>query len=366
MEYVSIERSPSGGRLGLTRLVPNGKGGRVNLDAKIYVAGHQGLVGSAIVRALTREGYKNIVQRRHGELDLTRQSDVEDFFDTERPQYVFVAAAKVGGIMANSSYPADFILQNLQIETNIIQSAHKTGVDRLLLLGSSCIYPKFAAQPIREEYLLSGLLEPTNRPYAVAKIAGIEMCWAHNRQHATRYLSTMPTNIYGPRDNYDLETSHVIPAIIRKMHEAKLESKTEVTLWGNGTPRREFLYSDDLADACLFLMNLNAESFDSLVTNLTTAPIINIGSGHDLTIRELAETVAQVVGFDGRVNFDANMPNGTPRKLLDVSKLNSLGWTPATSLRAGLATSYQAFLCNYNQGGYINGKQVNGSLQCLP
>jgi GDP-L-fucose synthase len=325
----------------------------MNLEAKVYVAGHSGLVGSAIVRALTREGYRSILQRTHNELDLTRQSDVEDFFNIQRPQYVFIAAAKVGGIKANSTYPADFILQNLQIETNIINAAHKTGVDRLLLLGSSCIYPKFAPQPIREEYLMSGLLESTNRPYAVAKIAGIEMCWAHNRQHATRYLSAMPTNLYGPGDNYDLETSHVIPAIMRKMHEAKIASKTQVMLWGNGTPRREFLYSDDLAEACLFLMNLKTESFDSLVTSLTTPPLINIGSGQDLTISELAETVAGVVGFSGSINFDTSMPNGTPRKLLDVSKMNSFGWAPATSLRAGLASSYRAFLSTCAQGAHI-------------
>ena len=316
----------------------------MNLDARIYVAGHRGLVGSAIVRALRQAGYSNLVLRTHGELDLTNQLHVENFFSSARPAYVFLAAAKVGGILANSTYPADFISRNLQIQANIIESARHAGVDRLLLLGSSCIYPKFAPQPIKEDALLSGALEPTNRPYAVAKIAGIEMCWAYNRQYGTRYLAAMPTNLYGPSDNYDLETSHVIPSLIRKMHEAKLRQQKEVVLWGTGTPRREFLYSDDLADACLFLLNLNPQSFDPLVGSESQAPLVNIGYGEDQTIRELAELVAQVVGFDGMLAFDSGKPDGTPRKLLDISRLSGLGWQPKTSLRTGLQLSYRDFL----------------------
>jgi GDP-L-fucose synthase len=316
----------------------------MNLDARIYVAGHRGLVGSAIVRALRQAGYSNLVLRTHAELDLTNQLHVENFFSSERPAYVFLAAARVGGILANSNYPADFISRNLQIQANVIESARQAGVDRLLLLGSSCIYPKFAPQPIREDSLLFGALEPTNRPYAVAKIAGIEMCWAYNRQYGTRYLAAMPTNLYGPGDNYDLETSHVIPAVMRKMHEAKLRCQKEVVLWGTGTPRREFLYSDDLADACLFLLNLNPQSFDPLVRSESQAPLVNIGCGQDQTIRELAELVAQVVGFDGALTFDSGKPDGTPRKLLDISRLSGLGWQPKTSLCIGLQLSYRDFL----------------------
>jgi GDP-L-fucose synthase len=316
----------------------------MNLDARIYVAGHRGLVGSAIVRALRQAGYSNLVLRTHAELDLTNQLQVESFFSSERPAYVFLAAAKVGGILANSTYPADFISRNLQIQANVIESAREAGVDRLLLLGSSCIYPKFAPQPIREDSLLSDALEPTNRSYAVAKIAGIEMCWAYNRQYGTRYLAAMPANLFGPGDNYDLETSHVIPAVIRKMHEAKLRCQEEVVLWGTGTPRREFLYSDDLADACLFLLNLNPKSFDPLVRSECQAPLVNIGCGQDQTIRELAELVAQVVGFDGALTFDSSKPDGTPRKLLDISRLSGLGWQPKTSLCSGLQLSYRDFL----------------------
>jgi GDP-L-fucose synthase len=316
----------------------------MNLDAKIYVAGHRGLVGSAIVRALRQAGYHNLLLRTHQELDLTNQSQVGRFFSSERPAYVFLAAAKVGGILANSTYPADFIFQNLMMEANVIEGARQSGVDRLLFLGSSCIYPKFAPQPMREDSLLTGALEPTNRPYAVAKIAGIELCWAYNRQYATRYLAAMPTNLYGPGDNYDLETSHVIPALIHKMHEAKISARTEVVLWGTGTPRREFLYSDDLAHACLFLMNLDQKAFDSLVASETSSPLINIGSGQDQTIRELAALVAEVVGFDGRLTFDATKPDGTPRKLLDSSALSSLGWAPKTSLREGVQRAYRDFL----------------------
>lgn len=316
----------------------------MSLDAKIYVAGHRGLVGSAIVRALRRAGYKNLVLRTRAELDLTNQAAVEKFFSSEPPRYVFLAAAKVGGILANGTYPAEFIFQNLRIQENIIESAYKTDADRLFFLGSSCIYPKFAAQPMREDSLLSGALEPTNRPYAVAKIAGIEMCWAYNRQYSTRFLAAMPTNLYGPGDNYDLETSHVIPALIRKLHEAKTSGQGEVVLWGTGTPRREFLYSDDLAEACLFLMNLNQEAFDLLVTSETSAPLINVGSGQEQTIQKLAELIAGVVGFRGLLKFDPSKPDGSPRKLLDTSRLSSLGWKPKTSLRQGMELVYQEFL----------------------
>ena len=316
----------------------------MNLDAKIYVAGHRGLVGSAIVRALHNAGYHNLTLRTHAELDLTNQAQVDKFFAAELPAFTFLAAAKVGGILANSKYPGHFVAQNLLIQTNVIESARKMGVDRLLFLGSSCIYPKFAPQPIREDSLLTGPLEPTNRPYALAKIAGIEMCWSYNRQYGTQFLAAMPTNLYGQGDNYDLETSHVIPALVRKMHEAKMRGDREVALWGTGTPRREFLLSDDLADACLFLMNLNQQSFDSLVGSEAQAPMINVGCGQDQTIRELAGLVAEVVGFDGRLIFDASKPDGTPRKLLNTSRLASLGWAPKTSIRQGLRLVYRNFL----------------------
>jgi GDP-L-fucose synthase len=316
----------------------------MNPDAKIYVAGHRGLVGSALVRALKRSGYHNLVLQTHAELDLTDQAAVRNFFDREQPQYVFLAAAKVGGILANSSFPAEFVRQNLQMQANVIESGHWTGVDRLLFLGSSCIYPKFAPQPLREDSLLSGALEPTNRPYAVAKIAGIEMCWAYNRQYGTRYLAAMPTNLYGPGDNYDLETSHVIPAMIRKMHEATIGGRHDVLLWGTGTPRREFMYSDDLADACLFLMKLPAEKFDSLAAGESNPPLINVGAGEDQTIHQLAELIAEVVGFKGKLRFDAGKPDGTPRKLLDISRLVSLGWKANVGLRQGLELAYRDFL----------------------
>ena len=316
----------------------------IDRQDKIYVAGHRGLVGSAIVRALNGAGHNNLVLRSHDELDLTDQAAVAGFFAMEQPRYVFLAAAKVGGILANATYPAEFIFQNLMIQTNVIESAYKADVDRLLALGSSCIYPKFAAQPLREESLLSGALEPTNRSYAVAKIAGIEMCRAYNLQYGTRYLAAMPTNLYGPGDNYDLETAHVIPALIRKMHEAKTNGQKEVELWGSGTPRREFLYSDDLAEACLFLMNLDQEAFEFLVASETGAPLINVGSGQDQTIRELAELIAEVVGFDGALKFDPSKPDGTPRKLLDTSRLSSLGWEPRTSLQTGIDIAYREFV----------------------
>jgi GDP-L-fucose synthase len=316
----------------------------MNLDSKIYVAGHRGLVGSAIVRSLCRAGHKNLVLKTHADLDLTDQRQAVDFFAAERPAYVFLAAAKVGGILANSTYPADFITQNLLIQTNVIESSRKNGVERLLFLGSSCIYPKFAPQPMREEFLLTGPLEPTNRAYAIAKIAGIEMCWSYNRQYGTRYLAAMPTNLYGPGDNYDLQTSHVIPALIHKMHEANAHGQSEVTLWGTGTPRREFLYSEDLAQACLFLMNLDQQEFGLLVSGEVTAPLINIGSGQDQTIRELAELVAETVGFKGLLKFDSRKPDGTPQKLMETSRLTALGWSPQTTMREGLRLAYRDFL----------------------
>lgn len=317
----------------------------MNSKAKIYVAGHRGLVGSAIVRALKSSGYGNLVLQTHGELDLTNQAAVRDFFDREQPQYVFLAAAKVGGILANNMYPADFIEQNLAIQSNIIRYSQMIGVRRLLFLGSSCIYPKHCPQPIREEYFLTGPLESTNRPYAVAKIAGIEMCSAYNRQHGTHFLAVMPTNLYGKGDNYDLNTSHVLPALLRKMTEAHRRHSKTVTVWGTGRPRREFLWSDDMADACLFLMGLSDDRFNSL-TIKEPAPLINVGCGKDLTIRELAETVARVVGFTGELIFDASKPDGTPRKLLDCSLLNSLGWQPSTPLLVGLEQIFRDYSCD--------------------
>ena len=298
--------------------------------ARIFVAGHRGLVGSAIRRRLEAAGCGNIILRSHRELDLTRQAEVEAFFASEKPEYVFLAAAKVGGIWANSSYPAEFIYQNITIQTNIIHASYLSGVKKLLFLGSSCIYPRDCPQPMKEEYLLSGYLESTNEPYAVAKIAGIKMCQSYNRQYGTRYISVMPTNLYGPEDNFDLETSHVLPALIRKFHEAKERGLTEVVIWGTGTPRREFLHVDDLAGACVFLM----EHYDG-------SEIVNIGVGEDQTIRELAEMIAEVVGFDGKLQFDPTKPDGTPVKLLDVGRLNRLGWKARIPLRNGLAETYE-------------------------
>ena len=307
----------------------------IEASARIYVAGHTGLVGSALVRALERSGFRNLILRTHRELDLTSQAAVAQFFAQECPEFVFLAAAKVGGILANNTYPADFIDQNLAIQSNIIHHSQRAKVRRLLFLGSSCIYPKHCPQPIKEEYFLTGPLEPTNRPYAVAKIAGIEMCSAYNRQYGTRFLAVMPTNLYGEGDNYDLNTSHVLPALIRKMIEAGEAGTKAVTVWGTGKPRREFMLSDDMADACLFLMSLSGDQFADL-TGREPAPLINIGCGQDLTIRELAETIAGVTGFTGDLVFDASKPDGTPRKLLDVSRLNTLGWNHATPLTAGL------------------------------
>jgi GDP-L-fucose synthase len=322
----------------------------MNKTDKIYVAGHRGLVGSALVKNLQAQGYNNLVLRTHAELDLTDQQATEAFFAAERPDYVFLAAAKVGGIHANNEYPAEFIRDNLAIQCNIIHTAYKNNVKRLMFLGSSCIYPKLAPQPMKEEYLLTGPLEPTNRPYALAKIAGIEMCWSYNRQYGTKYLAVMPTNLYGPGDNYHPENSHVIPAMIRRFHEAKLAKAPAVTVWGTGTPRREFLYSEDMADACVFLMNLPAEKYDSLLgsdeakTGKFEPPLVNIGVGEDVTIRELAETVKQVVGYEGELVFDTTKPDGTPRKLMDVGRLNAIGWRANTRIGRGLSQAYDNFL----------------------
>ena len=301
--------------------------------AKVYVAGHRGMVGSAIVRALDAHGFANILTRTSAELDLRDQAAVQAFFAEQRPDYVFLAAAKVGGILANDTYPADFIYDNLVIETNIIHAAHLQGVKKLLFLGSTCIYPKLAPQPLKEEYLLSGPLEPTNEWYAVAKIAGIKLCQAYRRQHGRDFVAAMPTNLYGPGDNYDLDKSHVIPAMLRKMHEAKIHGEPSVTLWGTGTPRREFLHVDDLADALLFLMQrYSGESH------------VNVGVGQDLTIRDLAEMVREVVGFAGELAFDTSKPDGTPRKLVDTTLINSLGWRAKTPLEEGLAAAYAWFV----------------------
>jgi len=304
-------------------------------SSRIFVAGHGGLVGSAIHRALERAGHTSLITRTRPELDLLDSHAVEAFFAQERPEFVFMAAAKVGGILANNNYPADFIRDNLILQTNVIEAARRAGVKRLLFLGSSCIYPRLCPQPIKEEYLLTGPLEPTNRPYAIAKIAGIEMCWSYNRQYGTRYLAAMPTNLYGPGDNFDLSNSHVLPALIRKTAEAIASGAKEVAVWGTGTPRRELLYSDDLADACLFLMNLDETRYGSLLVE-DLPPLINIGAGEDVTIRELAETVANVLGFKGRLVFDTTKPDGTPRKVLDVSRLHALGWHHTTQLEDGI------------------------------
>jgi GDP-L-fucose synthase len=308
-------------------------------DSLIYVAGHRGLVGSAICRRLRSHGFGQIIVRSRAELDLTNNLDVQKFFESERPKYVFAAAAKVGGILANDLYPADFIRENLSIQTNVIDACYRAGVERLLFLGSSCIYPKQCPQPIKEEYLLTGPLEPTNRPYALAKIAGLEMCWSYNRQFRTRYLVAMPTNLYGPEDNFDLEKSHVVPALIRKVAEAKAENKAEVVVWGTGTPRRELLFSDDLADACIFLMDLDERLFSSL---LEGPPLINIGTGVDLTIRELAERICAVLGYRGRLVFDDSKPDGTPQKLLDVQRIHKLGWKAKVDLSEGISRTWEA------------------------
>jgi GDP-L-fucose synthase len=313
------------------------------IGSKVYVAGHRGLAGSAIMRRLEREGCDNIVTRSHAELDLSDQAAVVRFFEEERPEYVFLAAAKVGGIQANNTRPAEFIQDNLSIQTNVIQAAHDFGVKRLLFLGSSCIYPRDCPQPIREEYMLSGPLEPTNRSYAVAKIAGIETCWAFNRQYGTQYISVMPTNLYGPNDNYDLEGSHVLAALLRKIHEAKVTGASEVSVWGTGAVRREFLHSDDMADACVFVMTLPDSVYGPIIDSKSVAPLLNIGCGEDLTVRELAELICEIVGFGGRIVFDTSKPDGTPRKLLDVSRMKELGWQASISLREGLAAVYREY-----------------------
>ena len=300
-------------------------------NAKVFVTGHRGMVGSAIARRLASAGYTNLLTRSRGELDLLDQRAVHDFLSQEQPDYIFIAAAKVGGIQANNQYRADFLYENLVIEANLIHGAHQAGVQRLMFLGSSCIYPRDCPQPIKEDYLLTGPLEPTNEPYAIAKIAGIKLAESYNRQHGRQYVSVMPTNLYGPNDNYDLASSHVLPALIRKAHEARLRGDHEYVVWGSGTPRREFLYVDDLADACVHLME---RGYDG--------PLVNIGSGEDVTIRELAETVMDVVCFKGSISFDSSKPDGTPRKLLDVSRLTGLGWSARTKLRDGIRLAYES------------------------
>ncbi|MFZ3060717.1 MAG: GDP-L-fucose synthase [Candidatus Methanoperedens sp.] len=311
----------------------------MNPKSKIYIAGHRGMAGSAIKRKLESRGYSNLVFRTRSELDLTSQQAVNDFFQKERPEYVFLAAAKVGGILANSKFPAEFIYENLMIEANVIHASYVNGVKKLLFLGSSCIYPKLAPQPLKEEYLLTGGLEVTNEAYAVAKIAGIRMCKHYNEEYGTNFISVMPTNLYGPNDNYDLNTSHVIPALIRKFHEAKLNNEPEVIVWGTGTPRREFLHVDDMADACVYLMeNYNASDIGEFV---------NIGVGEDLTIKELAELIKEIVGFKGKIVYDSSKPDGTPQKLLDVTKLHRLGWKARIRLKDGIKKVYQEYITSH-------------------
>lgn len=325
--------------------------------SKIYIAGHNGLVGSAITRNLKQKGYDNLVTRVHADLDLTDQKAAAAFFANEKPEYVFLAAAKVGGILANNIYPAEFIRDNLVIQANVIHEAYHSGVKRLMFLGSSCIYPKLAPQPMKEEHLLTGSLEATNRPYAVAKIAGVEMCWSYNRQYGTQYLAAMPTNLYGPGDNYHPTNSHVIPALIRKFHEAKIHNNSTVTIWGTGKPKREFMYSEDMADACIYLMGLPEEKFRSLLgsdeskTGKFDPPLVNVGVGEDITIRELAVLISEVVAFRGDLVFDTSKPDGTPRKLMDTTLLNSMGWRARTPLAAGLATAYAEFVSKVELSG---------------
>jgi GDP-L-fucose synthase len=311
----------------------------MNKSDKIYIAGHKGLVGSALVRALTQSGYSNLLYRTHAELDLTQQAQVNDFFITESPDYVFLAAAKVGGIHANNTYRGDFIYQNLAIQNNVIEAARRNGVKKLLFLGSSCIYPRDCPQPMREEHLLTGPLEQTNEPYAIAKIAGIKMCEAYNTQYNTDFLAVMPTNLYGPYDNFDLETSHVLPALIRKIHEAKVSNSSTVTLWGTGTVKREFLHVDDMAAACLFMMNRDP----------IYKKIINIGSGQEISIHDVAALICEVVGFDGHIIYDSSKPDGTSRKLLDTAKINELGWVPKIKLKEGLIQTYNWFLEKFEE-----------------
>ncbi|NHQ85981.1 GDP-L-fucose synthase [Iodobacter sp. HSC-16F04] len=311
------------------------------LEHKIYIAGHRGMVGSAILRELNKQGLTNIVTRTHAELDLTNQAAVNAFFAEEKPDFVFLAAAKVGGIHANNVYRGDFIYQNLMIQNNVIHAAYQHGVNRLMFLGSSCIYPKDCPQPIKEEYLLTGPLEQTNQPYALAKIAGIEMCWSYNRQYGTQYIAVMPTNLYGPGDNYHPENSHVIPALIRKAHDAKISGVKEMVVWGSGTPQREFLYCEDMAEACVHLLNLPDAEYRKQL-NDQHPPLVNIGTGEDMTIRELAIIICDVVGFKGELVFDASKPDGTMKKLLDVSKLSNMGWRSTTDFRRGLLNAYNS------------------------
>lgn len=307
-------------------------------DSIIFVAGPKGLVGSAIIRCLEKNGYTNILAPTHSELELMDQQAVSDYFEEHNPEYVFLAAAKVGGILANNTFPADFIFKNLMIQNSIIHQSHVHKVKKLLFLGSSCIYPKHCSQPMREEHLMTGPLEPTNSPYAVAKIAGIEMCWSYNRQYGTQFIPVMPTNLYGPNDNFDLETSHVLPALIRKFHEAKINKQPSVTVWGTGSPKREFLHVDDLSDACLFIMQkkFSRQKYES-------NPLYNIGTGMDITIKQLAELIKEITMFDGDIVFDTSKPDGTPQKLLDVSKMNDLGWSAMMSLKTGVANTYSCF-----------------------
>jgi GDP-L-fucose synthase len=313
----------------------------MNKNSKIFVAGAKGLAGSAIIRCLKKNGYSNILSPVHSELEFMDQNAVATYFKKNKPEYVYLAAAKVGGIMANSTYPADFIYQNLMIQNNIIHQSYTHKVMKLLFLGSSCIYPKHCSQPMKEEYLMTGKLEPTNSPYAIAKIAGIEMCWAYNRQYKTKFIPVMPTNLYGPNDNFDLETSHVLPALIRKSHEAKQNQKSSVTVWGTGSSRREFLHVDDLADACLFLMNKDFTENDYL-----NNPLYNIGAGKDLTIKQLAQLIKEITEFNGEIIFDTSKPDGTPQKLLDTSRINSLNWIAKTNLKKGLQSTYQWYIQN--------------------
>jgi GDP-L-fucose synthase len=321
----------------------------MHANDKIYVAGHRGMVGSAIVRLLREQGHSNFIFRTHAELDLTNQSVVEEFFSTQRPDVVYLAAAKVGGIHANDTYPAEFIYQNLMVEANVINSSFKNGVKKLLFLGSSCIYPKYAPQPMSEDSLLTGTLEPTNEPYAIAKIAGLKLCESYNRQYGENqnidYRSIMPTNLYGPGDNYHFENSHVVPALIRRFHQAKMDKNPNVTIWGTGSPKREFLYVDDMADACIHVMNLDRQTYQANTTPMQGH--INVGTGKDITIKELAYTIAKVVKYQGSIDFDSSKPDGSPRKLMNSAKLQSLGWTPSVDLKDGLLKTYKNYTVNY-------------------
>src|SRR5882672_9546183 len=337
----------------------NSRNSDLRTHARIYVAGHRGMVGSTLVRRLRAKGYANLILRTRQELDLADQAAVNRFMERAGADYVFIAAARVGGIVANNTYRGEFIYQNLIVQTNLIHAAMRAGVKRVMFLGSSCIYPRDCPQPIKEEYLLGGPLEHTNEPYAVAKIAGVEMCRSYNRQYGARCLAAMPTNLYGPGDNYDLAGAHVLPALLRKMHEAKVRGLERVTIWGTGSPRREFLYSDDMADACVMLMNLPDEKFDEVLRGPNEFPLINVGCGEDQTIADLARAVASVVGFRGTLEFDTSKPDGTPRKLLDVERLKRLGWSPRVDLKVGIAAAYKEFLA---REGSSAGKGIRGAI----